>query len=185
VLGAHVFLDDRPVVLRGGGARGRVAVGDRVHVYADAWLETSQGGTLIVGAGTSIHTRCQLMAHKASIRIGRGVGIAAGSAFYPYDHGIDGDRPIGQQPITSKGDIVVHDDAWIGTGVIVLSGVTIGEGAVVGAGAVVTRDVPPYAIAMGTPARVVKLRPGRIETSASDHRADHAAALGAPAGAGP
>lgn len=58
----------------------------------------------------------------------------------------------------SKGDIVVEDDAWLGLGATVLSGVTIGQGAVIAAGAVVTRDVPPYAIAAGAPARVVKYR---------------------------
>ena len=59
---------------------------------------------------------------------------------------------------TSKGDIIVGDDVWFGYGSIILSGVTIGRGAVVGAGAVVTKDIPPYAIVGGNPARVVKYR---------------------------
>ena len=63
------------------------------------------------------------------------------------------------QPLASKGPIVIEDDAWLGLGVIVLDGVTIGRGAVIGAGAVVTGDVPPYAIAVGVPARVVGSRP--------------------------
>ena len=54
---------------------------------------------------------------------------------------------------------MIEDDAWLGLGVIVLDGVTIGRGAVIGAGAVVTGDVPPYAIAVGVPARVVGSRP--------------------------
>ena len=53
---------------------------------------------------------------------------------------------------------MIEDDAWLGVGVIVLSGVRIGKGAVIGAGAVVSRDVPDGAIAMGVPARVVKMR---------------------------
>jgi len=57
-----------------------------------------------------------------------------------------------------KGDIVVGDDAWIGFGSLILSGVTIGQGAVVAAGSVVTKDVPPYAIVGGVPARVIKYR---------------------------
>jgi acetyltransferase-like isoleucine patch superfamily enzyme len=58
----------------------------------------------------------------------------------------------------SKGDIVVGDDVWIGTNAIVCSGVKIGQGAVVAAGAVVTKDVEPYAIVGGNPAKVIKYR---------------------------
>lgn len=58
----------------------------------------------------------------------------------------------------SKGNIVVEDDVWIGEKSIILSGVTIGQGAVIAAGAVVTKDVPPYAIAGGVPARVISYR---------------------------
>lgn len=58
----------------------------------------------------------------------------------------------------SKGDIIVEDDVWIGFGAIIMSGVHIGQGAVVAAGAVVTKDVPPYAIVGGVPARIIKYR---------------------------
>lgn len=58
----------------------------------------------------------------------------------------------------SKGDIVVGDDVWIGYRATIMSGVTIGQGAIIAAGAVVTKDVPPYAIVAGIPAKVVKYR---------------------------
>ena len=57
-----------------------------------------------------------------------------------------------------KGDIVVEDDVWIGYRATILSGVHLGKGAVVSAGAVVTKDVPPYAIVGGVPAKVIKYR---------------------------
>lgn len=58
----------------------------------------------------------------------------------------------------SKGDIVVKDDVWIGTNAIICSGVIIGQGAIIAAGAVVTKDVEPYAIVGGNPAKVIKYR---------------------------
>jgi acetyltransferase-like isoleucine patch superfamily enzyme len=58
----------------------------------------------------------------------------------------------------TKGDIVIGNDVWIGAHATILSGVTIGDGAVVGACSVVAKDVPPYAVAVGNPARVVKHR---------------------------
>lgn len=58
----------------------------------------------------------------------------------------------------SKGDIILDDDVWIGYGAIIMSGVHIGQGAIVAAGAVVTKDIPPYAIVGGVPAKVIKYR---------------------------
>jgi acetyltransferase-like isoleucine patch superfamily enzyme len=65
---------------------------------------------------------------------------------------------FGQLEAKTKGPITVGDDVWIGFNSTILSGVTIGQGAVVAAGSVVTRDVPPYAIVGGNPARVLKYR---------------------------
>ena len=59
---------------------------------------------------------------------------------------------------SSKGDIVIGSDVWLAEGVVVLSGVKIGHGAVVAAAAVVTRDVPPYSLVAGSPARVMAMR---------------------------
>jgi acetyltransferase-like isoleucine patch superfamily enzyme len=56
------------------------------------------------------------------------------------------------------GSVVVGNDVWIGTRAIILSGVTIGDGAIIGAGAVVTRNVPPYAVVAGVPAKVIRFR---------------------------
>jgi acetyltransferase-like isoleucine patch superfamily enzyme len=60
--------------------------------------------------------------------------------------------------LRTKGPIVVGNDVWVGTRAIVLSGVRIGDGAIVAAGSVVTKDVPPYAIVAGNPARLIRYR---------------------------
>lgn len=58
----------------------------------------------------------------------------------------------------SKGPIILADDVWIGCNALILSGVSIGQGAIVAAGSVVTKDVPPYAIIGGSPAKIIKYR---------------------------
>ena len=63
-----------------------------------------------------------------------------------------------QNTMVSNGKIMIGHDVWIGTNAQILSGVTIGHGAIVGAGAVVTKDIPPYAIAVGNPASVNRYR---------------------------
>lgn len=156
-LGSNVFIGDRVIIFcaEKGGA---VELRDRVCILRDTIIETGDGGSLTLGADTYIHPRCQLNAYKASIRIGCGVLIAANCAFYPHNHSVAINQPIRKQPLRTKGDIVVGDEAWLGFGVIVLGGVRIGKGAVIGAGSVVTNDVPDGAIAIGVPARAVKMR---------------------------
>jgi acetyltransferase-like isoleucine patch superfamily enzyme len=160
-LGRHVYVGDRVVVFQAHPHAGAVVLDDRVHLYPDTIIEVGARGSVTIGSDTYIQPRCQLSAYEAPIRIGRGVQIAPFCAFYPYDHGFAPGEPIQRQPLTTKGGIVIEDDAWLGVGVTVLDGVRIGEGAVVGAGAVVTEDVPEGAIAAGVPARVVKYRDGR------------------------
>lgn len=158
IVGEHVAIGERVIVYEdwGGGA---VRIGDRSTLNLDTCVQTGQGGSVTIGPDTHLQPRCQLSAYVGSIRIGARVSIAPNCGFYPYDHGIAADRPIREQELYSRGDIVVSDDAWIGFGAILLQNVTIGEGAVVGAGAVVTRDVPPRTIVAGVPARVVGKRP--------------------------
>ena len=159
--GRSVFIDDDVIIMDGnalGGSAGTVELHDEVVIYRNSILETGAGGSISVGAGSSIHPGCQLKAYVQPIRIGCGVMIAANCAFYSYDHSVLPGQPIIKQPLVSKGPIEIGDDSWVGTGATILSGVKIGAGAIVGAGAVVTKDVPDNAIAVGNPARVVKNR---------------------------
>ena len=68
-------------------------------------------------------------------------------------------RPeAGNVDAVTKGGVTIGNDVWIGARAIILSGVTVGDGAVIGAGAVVSRDVPPYAVVAGNPARLIRYR---------------------------
>ena len=68
------------------------------------------------------------------------------------------DIPMNQQGFLPLEEVVIGNDIWIGTKVIIMPGVTIGNGSIIGAGAVVTKDVPDYAVVAGVPAKVIKYR---------------------------
>ena len=96
------------------------------------------------------------------LEIGDDCRIAHGCSFISEDHVFeDPDTPTWRQG-KRAGRITLESDVWLGCGVRVLRGVRIGRGSVVGAGAVVTRDLPPYSIAVGLPARVVGTRGQRV-----------------------
>jgi acetyltransferase-like isoleucine patch superfamily enzyme len=156
-LGANVFIGDHVIIFENKEG-GPVELGDRVNIFSHTIIETAYGGSLTLEADASIHPRCQINAYLSPIRIGKGTMIAPNCAFYPYDHGIEPNMPIRQQPLQTKGGITVGNEAWLGVGVTVLGGVRIGDGAVIGAGSVVTQDVPDGAIATGAPARVAKMK---------------------------
>lgn len=92
------------------------------------------------------------------LTIGNDVMMAARCAFMGSNHNIARiDVPMNRQGGT-EAEIVIGDDVWIGYDVKIMAGVHVGTGAVIGAGAVVTKDVPPYAVAGGVPARVIRYR---------------------------
>lgn len=153
----HIYIGDRVIVYeaRGGGV---IELGRKVRILRDSILETGLGGKIIIGDNTWIHPRCQINAYIGTIHIGTGVQIAPNCALYCHNHGIAPGMNITDQPLEIKGDIMIHDHSWLGVGVSVLSGVSIGRGAVIGAGSVVTRDIPDGGVAIGVPARVIKMR---------------------------
>ena len=92
------------------------------------------------------------------VQIGPG-GIIVDTDGHPVDPAVRRRQVEGlTYPLDSveKRPIVIEDDVWIGFGVIVLKGVRIGRASVIGAGSVVTRDIPPFCVAAGNPARVVR-----------------------------
>lgn len=145
-------------------------IGDRVFIAPSADVvcqSLSIGDRSYVAAGCQLRDRvrigkdCSLNPHvtmAGSVTLGDGVRVASHAAFYGFNHVFaDLHTPIWLQGLVEKG-IVVEDDVWVGTHVVVCDGVTIGAHSVLGAGAVVTRDVPPYSVVGGVPARVLRDR---------------------------
>lgn len=158
-VGRNVLIGDYSFISAFG--RDGITLGDAVSLREQAWVQVTSrldepGAGLTIGDGTYIGPRVVLGA-GGGIRIGARVMFGANVQLLAENHVIDEADAIRDAGVTRRG-IVIEDDVWLGNGVIVLDGVTVGRGAVVGAGAVVTRDVEPYAVAAGNPARVIRSR---------------------------
>jgi acetyltransferase-like isoleucine patch superfamily enzyme len=147
---------DRGVEVHARRGYGRIVIGKWVHFGVDCALRCHEG-TLTLGdksvLARDISINCYL-----DVEIGDSALIADSVYISDFDHKFaDLDMPIKDQGI-AKSRVRIERDVWLGTKVTVSRGVIIGEGSVIGANAVVTRDIPPYSVAVGVPARVVKDR---------------------------
>ena len=134
----------------------------RVHVGPWCWIgdgvalrshagRVSVGAKVIIGGGTTVNA-------YLDVSIGDGALIADDVHITDFDHRTDRlDVPIKDQGVVTA-PVRIGPDVWLGRGVTVLRGVDIGRGSVIGAHAVVTSDIPPYSVAVGAPARVVRSR---------------------------
>jgi acetyltransferase-like isoleucine patch superfamily enzyme len=148
-LGKLVSVNGKPII----GNLGKMTFDDEVRIWSNierSKLYTGKEGKLIVGRnsrlnGVHIDAR-ELIQIGDTVQIGP-YTIIMDSDFHDLkDHTKDG----------PSSPIYIEDDVWIATRVTILKGVRIGKGSVIAAGAIVTKDVPPYSVAAGTPARVVK-----------------------------
>lgn len=116
-----------------------VKIGDNCLINHNNLLQPGKGPNGTISIGNYVHTGVNVM-------------------FMAFNHGFYTTEIPTKEQDYMDAPIVVEDDVWIGGGSIILSGVTIGKGAIIGAGAVVNKDVPPYAIVGGVPAKVLKYR---------------------------
>ena len=129
-----------------------VSVGEHVSVRE---LHDIGSGGITIGQGTCLNANV-LLDTSGRLTIGSNCMVSEGSAIYTHKHNLS-------SKIAWKGGaiplpVTVMDGVWIGARAIVLPGVTIGEGAVVAAGAVVTKDVEPWTVVGGNPAKFIKKR---------------------------
>jgi acetyltransferase-like isoleucine patch superfamily enzyme len=156
-LGRNVYLD-HGVYLH--ACRDGIELGNDTMVMHNAELHVFNFRNLPhafirVGRGTFIGESVVIRG-QGGVTIGNSVLIAPQAKLLAVNHNFgDPTRPVIDQGIVGEG-IVVEDGAWIGAGAAVLDGVRIGRGSVVGANAVVTRDVPEFSLAVGSPARVIR-----------------------------
>ncbi|MEU6354129.1 acyltransferase [Streptomyces sp. NPDC047072] len=138
----------------------RLRLGDDSYIAAHAYVT----GELTTGTDCTLNPFTTV---RGNVVLGDGVRIGAYASLLGFNHSMEPDRPVFRQPLTSRG-IRIGDDVWIGSHVIVVDGVTIGDHCVIGAGAVVTKDLAPWTVAAGNPARPLRDRRERRERDRLD-----------------
>jgi acetyltransferase-like isoleucine patch superfamily enzyme len=143
-------------------SRQGIQLGDNVMIGRYTLIECSGvlralGEGLIVGSNSNFGDY-NFIGVRGPIRIGDNVLFGPRVSIHAENHRFDDlNRPIRVQGEHRQG-VAIEDDCWIGSGAIILDGVTIGRGSVIAAGAVVTKDVAPYSIMGGVPARLLRTR---------------------------
>ncbi|MBF2063648.1 MAG: acyltransferase [Calothrix sp. C42_A2020_038] len=134
-----------------------LSIGDDVRIKQGVTVQALDNTQISIDQGVLLGPYVSI-AGPGNIKIGKSCMIAAKSGIFGNNHIFsDTTIDIALQGVTRKG-IVIEDDCWLGHAVTVLDGVTIGKGSVIGAGSVVTKDIPPYSVAVGVPAKVIKNR---------------------------
>ncbi|MEU4389470.1 acyltransferase [Kribbella sp. NPDC023855] len=135
---------------------GRLEVGANTMFEPDVWITIGDEGRVRIGQGTFLNIAV-MVAAVDSVEIGSHCMLANGCFVTDANHRFDDpDRPVPWQGFDSKGPTRIGDNVWLGANVVVTSGVTIGERCVIGANSVVTQDIPPYSVAAGAPAKVLR-----------------------------
>jgi acetyltransferase-like isoleucine patch superfamily enzyme len=134
---------------------GRLTIGAHAVFEPGVWL-TSEAGQITIGAGALLNLNVMVAAVQR-VEIGEHCMLANGCLVTDANHRFDDpDRPVPWQGFTTKGPTILGDNVWLGANVVVTSGVTIGRRSVIGANSVVIDDIPPFSIAAGAPATVLK-----------------------------
>jgi acetyltransferase-like isoleucine patch superfamily enzyme len=135
---------------------GRLEIGQDVLFEPHVWLTAPDRARITIGAGTFLNIAV-MVASVELVEIGEHCMFANGCFITDGAHRFDDpEKPVPWQGFTTKGPTRIGDNVWCGANVVITSGVTVGERCVIGANAVVTEDIPPFSIAAGAPARVLR-----------------------------
>lgn len=157
-IGRNAMIEDN-VVLEARGPDSALVMGDNVLIARNTVIR-ARGGRITLGDKTDIGTNA-ILSTDSQLDVGKQVLVAA----YAYvcaggNHCFDCPKtPIMEQGFNKKGGVRIGDGAWIGSHVMVMDGASVGTGAIIGSHAVVRDAIPDMAIAVGTPAKVLKQRP--------------------------
>jgi galactoside O-acetyltransferase len=134
-----------------------VSIGKHTTIYHRCFITVGYKGKVEIGDYSHLGVDVYLNADEGCIKIGNYVAVGPKSGIYSYSNYYEPGKFITQ--CYKVADVTIEDDVWIGAGAVILPGVTISRGAIVGANAVITKDVAPYSIVGGVPAREIGKRP--------------------------
>lgn len=158
-IGDNTVVDDFATLSFRGTPEHSIRLGKNVLVGRMTMLKT-RGGSMNIGDHVHIGPNC-LLGSAETLNVGPYSLIGFNCAIGGLQHGFDDrSKPILEQDLVSRGGVSIGRDVWVGTNATVMDGVSIGDGAVIGAGSVVTRDIPAYSVAVGSPAQVIRERSG-------------------------
>ncbi len=157
-LGNNVAIDDYSALDARGGDDSAISIGDNTIISRNTILRTKDG-TISIGRGSGIGSNC-LLASSSKLEIGENLLMASCVCVLAGgEHAFDRvDIPIVTQGMVPRGGITIGRNVWLGTHVTVLDGARIGDETIIGACSLVNRDIPEYAVAYGTPAKVIRDR---------------------------
>jgi acetyltransferase-like isoleucine patch superfamily enzyme len=165
-IGDNTVIDDYAVLDAKGEDNDGISIGQNAYIGRNTILSCKEG-SIHLDDYCNISANCMLLS-ETEVRLGK-YCFLAGNCYLVAggNHSFrQADVPIMFQPSYSKGGIRIGEDVWLGAGAIVLDGVEIGRGSVVGAGSVLTKALPEFSIAMGSPAR--RIRDRRTETTKAE-----------------
>jgi len=162
---SSVIADDS-VITNGTGDRTRIQIGKNSLI--NGWLliynhggKIKIGDDCFIGPDTKIWSACSveignkvLISHNVNIHDNNSHPLNSKERHddfkYIFKNGLNIEANYSERPV------IIEDDVWIGFNAIVLKGIRIGRGAIIGAGVIVTKDIPPFAVVVGNPARIIK-----------------------------
>jgi acetyltransferase-like isoleucine patch superfamily enzyme len=135
---------------------GRLQIGSGTLLEPGVWITMPGDARVTIGEGCFLNLGV-MVACVERVEIGDHCMFANGCFVSDGSHRFDDPtRPVTWQGFETKGPTRIGDNVWCGVNVVITSGVTVGERCVIGANSVVTKDLPPYSIAAGAPARVIR-----------------------------
>jgi acetyltransferase-like isoleucine patch superfamily enzyme len=137
-------------------SEGRLEVGEHALLEPGVWLTAPGQARIRIGSGTFLNLGV-MVASQELVEIGDHCMLANGCFVSDGSHRFDDPiKPVPWQGFTTKGPTRIEDNVWCGAHVVITGGVTVGERSVIGANSVVTADIPPFSVAAGAPARVLR-----------------------------